>query len=268
MLSRDSLKNEENISKITTLIELRWAINMRHTNKVSQILNVDSEKLLLIKRLQSDDLNLDIKKYLDDSVTLEEIETVSKDLFDKFCIKEEKKRIEREEKLAELYRNDPHLLALEKNRQLIHSLGTARDKFLGIGTNKAKRRLNKLAENDDVARSIRIALETEDKNIQAKKTYGGYRPKIYDQKAYLINELGSLFQKQETWKFGIERNKGLETNGIIYFEIPGTEQISWHFSIPKNCSFPNYGKPWDGKVNSTLTKLEDKIKKDYKQIIY
>jgi len=48
---------------------------------------------------------------------------------------------------------------------------------------------------------------------------------------------------------------------VIYFEIPGCEQISWHFSPDSGKEFPVYVKKRDGKRNSTLFKLEETVRR-------
>ena len=163
-----------------------------------------------------------------------------------------------------------HKKALRKNEILIENLNESRTNFLGIGTNKIKRRLNKISTTDDIALAIRLALETEDKNITAKNLYGSYREKTYNLKNDLILKLIQLFLKNPTWIFGIEKKEGIETNTIIYFEIPDMEQISWHNNFKKEDfkNLPDYGKPWDGKVNSTLNKIAKTIKTKYTELIY
>ena len=56
----------------------------------------------------------------------------------------------------------------------------------------------------------------------------------------------------------------------MYFELPGMEQISFHINLSddelKNYpikNYPKYNGTWDGKENSTLSKLEDAINKQY-----
>lgn len=159
---------------------------------------------------------------------------------------------------------------IDKNNDLISYLDRNRNEFLSIGTNKTKRRLNKLSENDKIAKAIRLALEIEDKNIQAKKYYGKYKDKIYDQKYIFIKQLIDLF-KTTDWIYGKQKSDVRDTNYIIYFEIPFTEQISWHVSLFENNNIkeiPNYTKEWDKKINSTLKKLEEVIKNKYSKIIY
>ena len=151
--------------------------------------------------------------------------------------------------------------AQKKNEMLVADLESQRTKFAGIGTNKAKRRLNKLALNDPVAKAVRIALEIEDKSISAKKAYGKYQERIYNQKTKFILDLCHLF-KEQGWVYGTQKSEVPPTSHVIYFEIPGCKQISWHFSPEKkDGKFPRYENKWDGKKNSTMRKLEAISKK-------
>ncbi len=120
-----------------------------------------------------------------------------------------------------------------KNERLIEDLKNKRIEFAGIGTNKAKRRLNKLALIDPIAKAVRIALEIEDKSISAKDSFGKYQTKIYNQKTKLIFDLCELF-KEKNWLYGVHRSNVPPTSHVIYFEIEGCEQISWHFSPGKH----------------------------------
>jgi hypothetical protein len=148
--------------------------------------------------------------------------------------------------------------AIIKNERLIQDLEDFRKNMLGLGTNKIKRRLNKLSKNNTIAKAIRLALEIEDKNISAKK-YRGY-DKYYESKYKLILELIDLFN-QENWIYGKQKSDGIDTDYIIYFEIPGCEQISWHVNFDDPDSILDYNKNWDGKINSTLYKIADSIKR-------
>jgi len=143
----------------------------------------------------------------------------------------------------------------QKYANLNYTLQCNRHDFAGIGTNKAKRRLNKLGLANPIAKAIRIALEIEDKNIVAKNTNWRYRDKVYDIKNKLILELSELF-KINNWKYGIQKSDIQLMSHIIYFEIPTCEQISWHFSPTKGQNFPNYDGEWDEKENMTMEKLE------------
>lgn len=152
-----------------------------------------------------------------------------------------------------------------KNLDLVNDLNKFRKNMLGIGTNKIKRRLNKISKTNTLAKAIRLALEIEDKNISAKKYRGDLH--YYEQKYNLIIELINLF-KLENWTFGKEKSQVFETDYVIYFEIPGCEQISWHCNFPKELSktIPDYKKPWDRKINSTLYKIANVIKNNYPDI--
>jgi hypothetical protein len=165
---------------------------------------------------------------------------------------------------------DDYYSAIMKNEALVGDLIDARTNFLGIGTNKTKRRLTKLSENDEIAKVVLIALYTEDANIMAKKYFGKYRNEQYNLKYNNILKLIDLFNNHTDWIYGIEKKNDYSTNAIIYFEIPGMEQISWHIYLSNDIinKLPTYPNKWDCKVNSTLYKLENKIKKDYNSIIY
>lgn len=140
-------------------------------------------------------------------------------------------------------------------RQQIEQLAQCRLGFAGIGTRKAKLRLNKLARSNSLAKAVRIALEIEDKNISAKKSYGEFRIKIYGQKTRLIYDLAEHCKKHN-WVYGIKDSDELPMSHVIYFELPYCEQISWHFTPSNELDFPDYKNEWDGKINSTLRKLE------------
>jgi hypothetical protein len=49
----------------------------------------------------------------------------------------------------------------------------------------------------------------------------------YEKKHKLIKELITLFRYRE-WEFGVHAPARGTGRGVIYFEIPGCEQISWH----------------------------------------
>jgi hypothetical protein len=176
-----------------------------------------------------------------------------------------KKINDEEDDLYDLEEELERFKALQKNEELIEILDDVRSNCLGIGTNKLKRRLNKLAESSEIARAYRIALEIEDKNITAKKTPPKYKDKVYQQKHDLILELAELFGV-EKWCFGKQNAKEFSTDHIMFFELPGCEQISWHCTLEKGNNFPGYSKPWDGKINSTLEKLLEGILKNFPEI--
>ncbi len=94
----------------------------------------------------------------------------SKDL--KPLLKEDYKKTLNKYKKEEKERQKSILNVEKKKEELICNLEEKRKDFATIGTNKAKRRLNKLIKKDNniIAEVLRIALEIEDKNIIDKKT--------------------------------------------------------------------------------------------------
>lgn len=228
--------DEIDINSITHLYEMRHACNIYGPNSVAKGLDVSIDRI--IKLYES---NIHGSKKLKQFVKAS----------NKNFLKEVQKcENENSERLKHIQK------AREKNEQLIYDLQIKRKQFAGIGTNKAKRRLNKLAPNNPIAKATRIALETEDKSICAKNSYGTYQEKIYRKKNELILNLCELFKSQQ-WEYGVQKNEKPPTSHVIYFDIPGCEQISWHFTLNgKNNEFPFYRGSWDNKPNSTLEKLE------------
>lgn len=142
--------------------------------------------------------------------------------------------------------------------ELILQLKSYRDNFCGIGTRKVKLMLNKLGKTNPVALAYRYALEAEDYNIKAKETYGKYVDKNYNMKAVWLDKLIELCNING-FKYGIADSDVPNVSHIIYFEIDGCEQISFHTTLYNDSKYPIYDKEWDGKVNSTLPKLEAAI---------
>jgi hypothetical protein len=143
-------------------------------------------------------------------------------------------------------------------------LNIARKQFCGIGTRRAKLALNKLAKTSTYAKALRTALEIEDKNLTAKKYHGGdIGGYTYDQIAYWgkhdgIMQLADIC-RLESWTYGIQESGVYGVTHVIYFELPGVEQISWHFLPPAGHDLPEYLGVWDQKTHSTLVKLERAI---------
>jgi hypothetical protein len=202
---------------------------------------------------------------------------------------------------------------MSRRQEKINGLIQARTQFAGVGTRKVKLALNKLANADEYARALRVALEIEDVNLTAKRYFGGdcgghtYADINYLKKADLIESLIEICTSQG-WVFGVQatgavsvaidpstcsRCDGTGTcdygggdygygpdyhpcdkcNGtgkskhavqrrqqqthVIYFDIPGVGQVSWHHS-PKQ-PLPVYPGRWDGQEGSSLPKLEAAI---------
>lgn len=158
-----------------------------------------------------------------------------------------------------------------KNHKLVRSLNSMRDEMCGVGTRKVKLMLNKkIKENDKIAELYRVALEVEDCNISAKKYRGTYKSDYYDKKQEKLMELVDLCliyndEHDDKVVYGKEFADGHSTNAIVYFELPGCEQISFHTTLSHYEAYeiPNYGKEWDGRENSTMYKLEEAINKRY-----
>jgi hypothetical protein len=149
-------------------------------------------------------------------------------------------------------------------RTAVTLLNTARQHFCGIGTRRTKLSLNKLSRTSMFARALRVALEIEDQNLTAKKYHGGdIAGYTYDQIAYFKKHDGIMRLVEictlEGWTFGIVESLTFDATHLIYFDLPGVEQISWHFSPPSDHGLPEYDGVWDQKQKSTLRKLENAI---------
>jgi hypothetical protein len=144
------------------------------------------------------------------------------------------------------------------------SLSAARTSFCAVGTRKTKLALNKLAKTSTYAKALRIALEIEDKNLTAKKYHGGdIGGYTYNEIAYFAKHDGILelieICRSEGWTLGIQESPVVGATHVIYFDLPGVEQISWHFTPPLQHGLSTYSGVWDGAKNSTLQKLEAAI---------
>jgi hypothetical protein len=161
--------------------------------------------------------------------------------------------------------DDGHYEAITKNQKNIQKLKCIRKDALGIGTNKLKRRLNKLSENDINSKIIRILLEIEDVSTQAKDTSYKYKQKKYDQKDRLLRELLDIYFNT-TFKFGYQKSDVPITKYIFYFHLPDDVQVSFHSNLSDLRDVPKYEMKWDGKVNSTFDKILNFIYNNYPSI--
>jgi hypothetical protein len=226
---------ESNVGKIEYLYELRHACNLFSYNYVAKKTGISVERIISL-----------YNSYVHGSKDLGKFIKISNDEFLELIDIYEKESLDYQQHIEEVN---------EKNEQLVCDLKKKREQFAGIGTNKAKRRLNKLAITNSVAKAVRLALEIEDKSISAKGCYGMYRDRIYKKKGELILSLSELFNKEQ-WVYGIQKSEVPPTSHVIYFEIPNCEQISWHFTPESESNLPEYMSKWDNKSNSTLEKLE------------
>jgi hypothetical protein len=141
----------------------------------------------------------------------------------------------------------------------VKALDDARENFAGVGTRKAKLKLNRLATLDPVARALRLALQAEDESASAKRYHGKWRQKHYDRKQKVLMELVECCREQG-WTFGVQPTRVFPSH-VVYFDIPECQQISFHLSLPADHGLPMYGASWDGQENSTLAKLSDAVRR-------
>lgn len=149
---------------------------------------------------------------------------------------------------------------------LISSLEDSRESFCGLGTRKVKLLLNKLAKaGDSIAKLFRTALELQDVNITAKIYFGEWRDHYYQRKEELIRELVDLCKTTPNVKYGYKNEVGPCTKQIIYFDLPGCGQISYHCNLTSSQkeSIPLYAGQWDGEVDTAMEKLEEAIQFHY-----
>lgn len=161
--------------------------------------------------------------------------------------------------------DDSRQAALAKNEKLSKILHDKRETMCGVGSRQVKLMLNKqIKQGDKNAELYRKAIEVEDCNIRAKESNYFYKEKIYKQKSRLLMELVDMCLRSDV-VVGKQMVEGRETNCIIYFELPGVEQISFHTKLDdvEYSLIPDYPKKWDGKTCSTLDKLEDAINHIY-----
>lgn len=152
----------------------------------------------------------------------------------------------------------------KQQKELIKQIPEARKEYCGLGTRKVKLLLNRLSKTSPLAKAYRLALETEDLNIQAKANLY-YADKIYSKKGRKILELAGLC-KQEGYPYGYQDSPNtVWIAHVVYFDLPNCEQISFHADLDKWYlkDFPKYEGEWDGKINSTLGKLEAGILKTF-----
>lgn len=151
---------------------------------------------------------------------------------------------------------------------LISILGQSTSVMCGVGTKKVKLFLNaRIKEGDMTAEMVRLLLEAETCNINAKKYYSDYRSRYYDEKYDNVNKLLSfLFSHKElSVKSGFQKSDVPPAYYIVYFEHPSFGQISFHCNISSgNLIFATpYENDWDGLPDSSLLKIWYFIDKKY-----
>lgn len=162
--------------------------------------------------------------------------------------------------------NEGRLKAERQNRERIKDYNERKDTFChGIGQRRVKLFLNRLVKDGDaVARMYRIALEIEGVNLAAKKALMKYHSDYhsYDRKEAMLRELMDVCREQGV-RYGQQRSTAPAATHVIYFDLPGCEQISFHTNMREAGTLPAYDGEWDGKRCSTMSKLEAAIWKRY-----
>ena len=153
---------------------------------------------------------------------------------------------------------------IKKRDALKHQLKDMRTTMCGVGTRKLKLFLNKKRKEGDLLAAIyRTALEAEDANINAKKYFGEYSEQYYSLKELMIWQLIGLCRACGITSYGYQNNDTPFPKHIIYFDLPGCEQISFHCTVKSEWAVPKYTGSWDGQTVSTLPKLERAINNRY-----
>lgn len=147
---------------------------------------------------------------------------------------------------------------------LAEQLSKARTDYCGIGSRNVKLLLNKLSEYDFRAQILRLTLEIEDCSISAKLGSGEFVKYKYYEKENLLYELIDCCNIDNI-NYGFKNSDINSVYSIIFFDMP-FGQISWHTNIEREDN-KIYNKKWDGKENSTLSKIEKYIVKNYSEEI-
>ena len=110
------------------------------------------------------------------------------------------------------------------NFELIMQLKQARTDFCGIDTRNIKLLLNRLSKKGDrVAKLLRILLQAEDENIQAKK---GWKSEWHYKQKYLLVIEASELARSLGIIYGIQKTDNYSANSIMYNKVS-------HFSEKK-----------------------------------
>lgn len=160
----------------------------------------------------------------------------------------------------------------KKNENLIKAYEKFRVNVLKIGYENF---LNKLIDLEEIAEEkdkkivhlIILALNAEVCNIEAKKeTEGKKKEEIYKRKHTFIHHMIEYVQNFSVNSPSVNYGYHLADTSItkvIYFDIEGIKQISWHCEA--DFKIPFYYGYWDNKSNSTLKKIIEASKKLFKK---
>lgn len=146
---------------------------------------------------------------------------------------------------------------VNKYEKLIEDLEKAQNNYCGIGIPQVKNLLNQILDSDMTAKTLYIALEIEEININAKKWMMN---SIYNKKEELILDLIEVCQENNiNYGFGDSDIRGISS--IVYFDLM-CGQVSWHTMLDKN-DYKCYGDVWDGMEYTTLSKIEKFVLNNY-----
>lgn len=141
--------------------------------------------------------------------------------------------------------------------------------FCGIGFDNVLSFLEN-KNNDSIAMMYRNALLAEYNNILAKQSeHSNKKDEHYKMKVNHLREILKLidnYDGTEQFEYGIQKSNMYAPNSILYFELPGCKQISFHVNMHDlhRTKIQNYKKEWDGIESSTMIKLEEAIREYYK----
>lgn len=176
-------------------------------------------------------------------------------------------RQEREwERYVSGYRSPAKEQAYRDAERRVEDYEQRKDTFChGIGQRKVKLFLNAcIKAGDKVAQMYRLALEAEGVNLNAKKALKKYHSDYhaYDKKEECLRQLSDMCKRMSV-VFGVQVSTAPAARYVVYYELPGCEQVSFHTNEPEAVNWPHYDGAWDGKKCSTLGKLENAIWQRY-----
>lgn len=176
-------------------------------------------------------------------------------------------RQEREwERYISGYRSPAKEQAYRDAERRVEDYEQRKDTFChGIGQRRVKLFLNAcIKAGDEVAQMFRLALEAEGVNLNAKKALKKYHSDYhaYDKKEECLRQLSDMCKRMSV-VYGIQASTAPAARYVVYYELPGCEQVSFHTNEPQAAGWPKYDGAWDGKKCSTLGKLENAIWQRY-----
>lgn len=160
-----------------------------------------------------------------------------------------------------------HRERLEEFKLKVETYDKFKEQFIGSASvNNIQRFLKKL--DTPLSWLFLHALDAEVSNIEAKRelllgsrhdSFKYYRLKHIHINAFIkrIIEWNDV-HKDKMILYGGARDRETSIPTVL-FNLPNTEQISWHDNTNKEVPLPKYPLPWDAKINSTLMKIRQGI---------